>query len=48
MNDCCKDKQNHLHDKFKDVIQSGGFYYTVYIQHCAKCGIIIDKGTWVE
>lgn len=50
MNDCCKEKANLEGPvKFKNVIETDeGFYYTVYITHCAVCGSIRDDDTWIE
>ena len=39
---------NKLSDKFKDVIELGGYYYTVYLTIDPETGNIIDKETWIE
>ena len=49
MRDCCKDKENRVEDRFKDVLEShDGVYYTVYLCYCRKCYCVIDEETWVE
>jgi hypothetical protein len=35
-------------NKFKDIIENNGFYFTVYISSCAECGHINEDLTWVE
>lgn len=48
MNECCKDKSNGNHVKFKDVlVTEEGFYFTVYLHYCKICGNVLEM-TWVE
>lgn len=37
-----------LSNKFKDVIELGGYYYTVYLTIDPETGNVIDEETWVE
>lgn len=35
-------------DKFKDVIELNGYYYTVYLTIDEETGEVIQDKTWVE
>lgn len=46
--ECCKDPENWINGKYKDVIYLEDCYYTVYLCVCQECGEVVDKNTWVE
>lgn len=47
VNECCDGTISQ--DRFKHCIENdGGFYFTVYLATCDKCGYVDDENTWVE
>lgn len=45
---CKQEVKMSVYNKFKDVIELDGYYYTVYLGVCPECGAVFDKYTWVE